>query len=92
MKKKPAKKAPKAKKKSNAPKKKTRIEKLEAVVTKLNIRLDTLEAIVQHVQPTVDFSGAAKNSTTSTVCGMPYVATSWPVYMDYAGTIAAMKK
>jgi hypothetical protein len=92
MKKKPAKKAPKAKKKSNAPKKKTRIEKLEAVVTKLNMRLDTLEAVVQRAQPTVDFSGTSKNSVTSTVCGMPYVTTSWPVYMDYASTLAAMTK
>jgi hypothetical protein len=91
MKKKPTKKAPKAKKKNTAPKKKTRIEKLEAVVSALNLRIQTLESIVQTMAPTVDFAGADKNST-STVGGMPYVATSYPVYMDYAGFLAAMKK
>lgn len=90
-KKKPVKKAPKAKKKNTATKKKTRIEKLEAVVSELNLRIQTLESVVQTMAPTVDFAGADKNNT-STVCGMPYVATSWPVYMDYAGMLAAIKK
>lgn len=88
MKKKPVKKAPKANKKKNtAPKKKTRIEKLEAVVAELNIKIKTLETIVQAAVPTVDFSGTAGNSTAT-----PYVATSFPVYFDYAGVLAAMKK
>ena len=87
MKKKTVKKAPKAKKKSNAPKKKTRIEKLEAVVSDLNIRLYTLEAIVNNLSPTVDFSGTAGNSTAT-----PYVTTAFPVYFDYAGALIAAKK
>jgi len=91
MKKKPAKKATKAKKKSAAPKKKTRIEKLEAVVSELNLRICTLASIVESMAPTVDFAGTDKNST-ATVCGMPYAATSWPVYMDYAGYLATIKK
>ena len=92
MKKKPAKKATKAKKKSNAPKKKTRIEKLEAVVSALNLRICRLESVVQSMAPTVDFAGTDKNSAPGTFGGMPYAATSWPVYMDYAGYLATIKK
>ena len=74
MKKKTKKVAAKAKNKPKAAKKTTRIEKLEAVVTELNIRVKQLEEALLHSRPSYT----------------PYYApdwTSWPIYWGVSGKV-----